>query len=66
MPNTFWMIHGTGTREPTMRHKSFHDAKAELERLARTNPNHEFYLLQAIGRAKRVDVQYEECDQIPF
>lgn len=66
MPDTFWMIHGTGSREPTMRHQSFHAAKAELERLARSYPGTEFYLLQAIGRAKKVDVQYEECDQVPF
>lgn len=70
MAKTFWMIHGTGTREPTMRHESLHGAKAELKRLARNHPDTEFYLLQAIGVAKKIDVQYEECDGysdgIPF
>lgn len=66
MAPTFWMIYGMGQGAPTVRHETFGGAKAEAERLARQNQGIEFYILQAIGRTRRVDVEYAECDEIPF
>lgn len=66
MAPTFWMVYGTGQGAPTFRHGTFEGAKAEAERLARQSPGIEFYVLRSIGRARRVDVEYTECDAIPF
>lgn len=40
----FWMVTGDGNT-PKVRHYSFGEASREAERLARRNPNTEFYIL---------------------
>ncbi|WP_457797615.1 hypothetical protein [Methylocystis sp. S23] len=51
----FWMVHGDG---PTnVRHSCREIAEREAERLARNNPGHPFYVLRAVARYRRVEVE---------
>lgn len=43
---------------PTARHKTFHSAKAEAERLARVAPGVRFFILETVAAVERVDVQF--------
>lgn len=63
----FWMVLGNG--EPQYRHETEESARTEAERLARQCPGHEFYVLQAVGKCAKSDVQWSEPvddDGIPF
>lgn len=69
----FWMVYGMGQRQPTIRHKSLVSARAEAERLARACPGIDFFVLEAVGAARKVDVEYVDFsnaramdDDIPF
>lgn len=69
----FWMVYGMNQRQPTIRHKSLGSARAEAERLARTCPGIDFFVLEAVGAARKVDVEYVDLrsardadDEIPF
>lgn len=65
-PETFWMVYGMGQRQPTVRHKSFESAKAEAHRLARMAPGIRFYILETVGAAEKVDVQFTDFrDRMP-
>lgn len=71
----FWMIHGIGQREPTMRHESFELAHTEAKRLARNNPGTAFAVLEAVALVFKQDVvtislkadaERRNGDDIPF
>lgn len=70
--NPFWMVYGAGQGAPTARHGSQDIAETEARRLARNNPGIEFYVLQTVARAVKIDVQvtrFERRDidaDIPF
>lgn len=71
----FWMVYGVGQQQPTVRHKTFVSARTEAVRLARFNPGIDFFVLETVGSARKVDVEFtdmrradERCmdDEIPF
>ena len=77
MSNTFWMVYGLHQRGPTFRHKTERSAVDEASRLARQNPDVQFFVLEAthnivkrdvdivrLGRAAQTDRSYD--DEIPF
>lgn len=71
-PAPFFMVYGMGQGAPTRRHDSIADATREAERLARSNPGVDFYVLATVRRSRRVDVETETLlatdadDLIPF
>ncbi|WP_370601141.1 hypothetical protein [Pseudomonas nitroreducens] len=50
----FWMVWNPQAYAPTVKHPTYQAAEAEAERLARSNPGQDFYLLQAT-QIRRVD-----------
>lgn len=66
--DVFWLVWSpTGARPPTYRHENYPDAVREAERLARSAPGQEFYVLAAetmrcVDNMKRVDFVRE----VPF
>ncbi|MFC5385163.1 hypothetical protein ACFPLB_04185 [Aquamicrobium segne] len=68
----FWMVYGMGQGAPVARHKTFDSARIEAERLARIAPGTRFYILETVGAAEKVDVQFIDLrsrdldDLIPF
>jgi hypothetical protein len=54
----FWMVYSPQGRAPTYQHGTPNDAKKEAERLAALSPGQQFFVLEAIGMAKKVDVHY--------
>lgn len=64
--NHFWMVWNLNNRNPSHRHSREDEAFKEAERLARKHPNEEFYVVVAIGCAKKTDVQIVRFDEIPF
>lgn len=53
---TFWMVYGLHQRGPVHRHKTETSAVEEAKRLARLHPEIEFYVLEAIHRVVKRDV----------
>lgn len=72
----FWMVYGLGYRAPAVRHKTEQSAIDEAKRLARMNPEVEFFVLEPIHHAvkREVDVTFVgrhepnplDYDDIPF
>lgn len=73
----FFMVYGLGQRQPTVRHKTRASATLEAERLARTHPGIEFFVLRTVSVSKKTDVLTEEMspwdhaepldeDELPF
>lgn len=68
----FWMVYGLGHKSPTVRHKTEDSALREAKRLARMNPDVEFYVLETIHHAvkREVDVtfigRHEPNDALPY
>ncbi|MCL6653516.1 hypothetical protein A6R70_14585 [Agrobacterium rubi] len=75
----FWMVYGLHQKAPTARHKTEQSAIDEAKRLARMNPEVDFYVLETIHHAvkREVDVTFigrhdpaypRSCldDDIPF
>lgn len=64
---TFWMIWSPSGHPPTHRHQTYESARVEAERLARSVPGSEFFILQAVGMRqmdsmRRIDFAVE----VPF
>ena len=57
--NTFWMVYGLNQGPPAVRHESEGSALREAERLARSNPNVAFFVLEATHRLRKQDVRIE-------
>ncbi len=58
----FWMVYGLGHGAPTVRHKSEFSAINEAKRLARINPDVEFYVLETKHLAVKRDVDVSHID----
>jgi len=65
---TFFMVYGDNQGAPTVKHESLENAEREARRLADRVPGVRFFVLQAIGFAKRVEpVEYTRLhDYVPF
>jgi hypothetical protein len=63
-----WYVWCPESGPPTHRHGSERDAIREAERLARNNPGHRFMVLQLVGTAQRVDVEFirPTREDLPF
>lgn len=63
----FWMVWNPQRNAPRVKHFNRDSAIDEAKRLARENPGEEFVVLQSIGRARRVDVDFvEHGAPLPF
>jgi len=63
----FYMVWNEETGQTHFKHGSYDSAVHESKRLARTHPGVRFYVLAAVGCARKDDVTFEEyCDPIPF
>lgn len=51
----FWMVSGDGPC--SMRHRTRDDAEREAKRLARLNPDHWFFVTEAISAHRKQDVE---------
>ena len=65
---TFFMVYGEGQGAPSVRHDTFETAEREAKRLADRVPGVRFFVLSAVGYAKRVEpVEYVQLrDYVPF
>lgn len=70
---TFWMVYGLHQRAPVYRHKTQASALTKARRLARTNPEIEFFVLEATHHVVKRDVDVTDMgtgerwtDDIPF
>jgi hypothetical protein len=62
-----WIVYNPAKGKPTVTHPSYLIAKMEAERLARFNPGEDFFVYECVGRAKAVNVVYEDAVQeMPF
>lgn len=67
MEKQFFMIWNPQGHPPRYKHCSYASAEAEAKRLAAENEGQTFYVLVAVGKAKKVTVQYEKFDgELPF
>jgi hypothetical protein len=64
----FWMVWNERGHAPTHKHITVEAARAEAERLARTNPGHTFHVLAALGHCSYNAVNWTEVERdfIPF
>lgn len=51
----FWMVQGAGPA--TVRHSTRQLAEMEARRLARENPGHEFYVMEAVAGHRKINVE---------
>lgn len=58
----FWLVWNPKTGHAAFRQSSFAAAKAHAKQLACLHPETEFVVLRAEGRAKKVDVAWEEFE----
>lgn len=56
MSARFWMVYGLHQRAPTARHKTEQSAVSEAKRLARMNPDVEFFVLETTHHVVKRDV----------
>lgn len=56
MSERFWMVYGLHQRAPTARHKTEVGAVTEAKRLARSNPDVEFFVLETTHHVVKRDV----------
>ena len=66
MKEPFWIVWCDNGGVPTVKHPTVQSARAEAERLARTNAGRHFHVLQVIGSAVYAQVNWEDYDPIPF
>jgi hypothetical protein len=66
MDDHFFMVWNPLNYPPTFRHPTESAAREEAKRLAGVHPGKEFFVLQAIGCARKVDVEYREISDTPF
>ena len=65
--NLFWLVWNPTGGVPTHRHPTFESAKAEAERLARLNPNTEFFVRTSVGVARKVESIWTDMEpDLPF
>jgi len=52
----FWVVWQPESGNPRYRHATYRAAADEAERLAESAPQHEFFVLEAVSRSKKVSV----------
>lgn len=64
----FWIIwNPQSLQPPTFKHNDKYSAIREAKRLAQANPNLDFFVLRAIGKARSKITEYIELkEDIPF
>ncbi len=66
----FWIVWSPGGQTPPrVRHASPHEARSEAERLAALNPGHHFFVCEAVGVARKVEVLWTPIvrdEEVPF
>lgn len=64
----FWVVWSPQSGPPIVRHAQKMTATNEAHRLAQQHPGHEFFVLEALGCAQKVIVQWTELTEaeIPF
>ena len=55
----FWMVWNPAGKAPTHKHEHEQWANQEAERLATTNPGHEFIILEATRKVKSTSIQWQ-------
>lgn len=67
MEQTFWMVWNPARNAPTCKHESLDSAEREAKRLARINPDEQFFVLESVSGWVKSDVQRIDLDPaIPF
>lgn len=68
MPAPFYLVWCEGTHSVTKKHSSQHEAHKEARRLANARPGENFYVVQAIERFRKTDIEHERFDtsEVPF
>lgn len=68
MSEVFFLVWNPETGYARQRHACFEDARREAERLAGKHPGQEFHVLVSMGRARKVDVVWDDSgvDLMPF
>ena len=73
--NKIWLVFNPEGWSPTYIHQSLESARQEAKRLARLNPDQNFYVMESVGKARKTDVSYYvytrdgqvfNDDEIPF
>lgn len=64
--NTFWLVWSPDGHNPQHRHATDTLAKQEAERLARSNPGKEFFVLEALGSVVKSDLVWTMAQDLPF
>lgn len=54
----FWVVWNPEAGNPTFRHPSYESARTEAKRLARENPDTQFFVLKSVGCAQRETVAW--------
>lgn len=55
---TAWYVWNPDLSNAVSRHQTEADARARAEELARATPKHTYFVMQLVGMAKVVDVEY--------
>ena len=71
MNRQFWIVWQENGGTPTHKHETKESAIAEAKRLAKLSPDNNFFVLESIGAAKKLEVTYtnfqnNDYDPIPF
>ena len=54
----FWVVWNPSAFPPRVRHSSYESARTEAKRLARANPDQQFFVLKSVGCAQRETVSW--------
>jgi len=65
-PNPFWIVWNPKGKNPAYRHNTEDSAIKEAKRLSRETIDNKFYVMQAIGVAKKECESYTVLDNLPF
>jgi hypothetical protein len=71
MSNQFFVVWNPKGRNPSMCHETHKAAQDEAVRLAKSNPDQDFYVMEALNLVRKVDVQITtlkavQNDQLAF
>lgn len=68
MSAPFYLVWCEDSKAVTKKHRYQHDALIEAQRLAKGNPGHNFYVVRATDRVRKVEVEHERIDdqEVPF
>lgn len=61
----FWLVWNLKRSTPTVPHGTERQARAEAERLARSNPGETFHVVTSVGACTRSDLHWDEVEIEP-